>query len=88
MALRGHGDDSTAQDKSHQGNFKSLLDFHFDAGDKSLQLHFETYDRNASYISKTTQNELLELIKEYIQDVITDEVKEQSTRTKGQCPSR
>ena len=27
MALRGHRDDSTMLDKSHQGNFKSLLDF-------------------------------------------------------------
>ena len=27
MALRGHRDDSTTLDKSHQGNFKSLLDF-------------------------------------------------------------
>ena len=27
MALRGHRDDATILDKSHQGNFKSLLDF-------------------------------------------------------------
>ena len=27
MALRGHRDDATTLDKSHQGNFKNLLDF-------------------------------------------------------------
>ena len=67
-----------AQHKNHQGNFKSLLDFCIDPGDICLQAYLETCDRNASYISKTTQNELLDCKKEYIQDVIIDGVKEQS----------
>ena len=72
MALTGHRDDSTILDKSHQGNFKSLLDFQVDAGDIHLKEHLETCARNASYISKTTQNQLLECIKEYVQDVIVN----------------
>ena len=66
MALRGHRDDSTMLDKIYQGNFKSLLDFRVDAGDIHLKEHLETCARNASYISKTTQNQLLECIKEYV----------------------
>ena len=60
MALRGHRDDSTIPDKSHQDNFKNLLEFCIDAGDVCLKEHLETCSKNASYISKTTQNELLE----------------------------
>ena len=37
LALRGHRDDSTTVDKKHQGNFRSLLDFRIDAGDKVLE---------------------------------------------------
>ena len=74
MALRGHRDDSTMLNKSHEGNFKSLLDFRVDAGDIHLKEHLETCARNASYISKTTQNQLLECIKEYVQDVIVNEI--------------
>ena len=74
MALRGHRDDGTISDKSHQGNFKNLLDFRIDAGDTDLKEHMETCSKNASYISKTTQNELLDCIKEYIQDVIISEI--------------
>ena len=51
MALRGYRDDATILDKSHQGNFKSLLDFCVDTGDIYLKEHLETCARNASYIS-------------------------------------
>ena len=37
LALRGHRDDSTAPDKRQQGNFKGLLNFHVDAGDKCFK---------------------------------------------------
>ena len=42
-----------------------------------LKEHLETCNKNASYISKTTQNELLECIKEYIHDVIISELRSQ-----------
>ena len=74
MALRGHRDDYTVLDKSYQGNFKCLLDFQVDAGNIHLKEHLEICARNASYISKTTQNQLLECIKEYVQDVIVNEI--------------
>ena len=44
FALRGH-DDSTktieAQPTSNPGNFKALLQFRVDAGDKDLELHIK-----------------------------------------------
>ena len=42
----------------------------------------ETCAKNASYISKTTQNELLECIKEYVQDVIVSEISSQEIGSK------
>ena len=42
-----------------------------------LKGHLETCSKNDSYISKTTQNELLQCIKEYIQDVIISEIRSQ-----------
>ena len=82
IALRGHRDDATSFDKSHQGNFKNLLDFRIDAGDTYLKEHLETCAKNASYISKTTQNDLLECIKEYVQDVIVNEISSQEIGSK------
>ena len=41
-----------------------------------LRDHLKTCDRNATYISKTSQNELLQCIKTYIQEVIVKEAKD------------
>ena len=67
LAPRGHRDDSAAPDKRQKGSFKGHLDFHVDAGDQVLQEHLEICSKIASYISKTTQNELLECIIQYVQ---------------------
>ena len=53
-----------------------------DAGDIYQKEHLETCGKNASYISKTTQNELLECIKEYIHDIIVDEISSQEIGSK------
>ena len=53
-----------------------------DAGDIYLKEHLETCAKNASYISKTTQNELLECIKEYIHNIIVDEISSQEIGSK------
>ena len=74
LALRGHRDDATNIDKTHQGNFKNLLDFRIDAGDITLKEHLETSRKNASYIPKTTQNQLLDCVKEYVEAVIISEI--------------
>ena len=76
LALRGHRDDSTS-DSLSQGNFKALIDFCIEAGDQDLQHHLETCQKNATYISKTSQNELLVCVKEHIQGEIVKEIKNQ-----------
>ena len=73
-ALKGHKDDSTRLNIKHQGHFKSLLDFCIDVRDKELEKHLEICRKNASYMSKMTQDELLQCMKEYMQQQIIKEV--------------
>ncbi len=47
-------------------NFISLLKQRIDAGDNLLQSHLEKGPRNSTYISSSTQNEIIEIIYEYI----------------------
>ena len=42
-----------------EGNLRSLLAFRVDAEDDVLKHHLATAGKNAIYISKTTQNELI-----------------------------
>ena len=64
---------STNQSAS-QGNFRSLLAFRVDAGDAVLKEHLATAGKNATYISKTTQNELIQLCGDTICDHIVQDV--------------
>ncbi|XP_035660282.1 52 kDa repressor of the inhibitor of the protein kinase-like [Branchiostoma floridae] len=77
FALRGHRDDSTADPLSNKGNFHALLQLRVDAGDVALAEHLETCARNATYISKTSQNQLLECIKQYILETIVKDITSQ-----------
>ena len=58
IALRGRRDDDP-QNASLSGNFQALLAFRIDSGDQTLQHHLESAPRNAIYISKTIQNEMI-----------------------------
>ena len=42
------------------GNFRALLRFRIDAGDEELRNHLTRASSNATYISKTSQNQLIE----------------------------
>ena len=84
IALRGHCYDETqidtAEKDSHHtntGNFKELIRFRIDSGDSILEEHLRNCPKNATYVSKTTQNELLLCIKMFIQNKIVEEVKNQ-----------
>ena len=59
LALRGHCADSSHIDEAsdNPGNFQALIDFRAKAGDKVLANHFANGPRNATYRSKTIQNE-------------------------------
>lgn len=76
FALRGHRDDNTCE-SNNKGNFKALIDFRVDSGDAVLKEHQECAQKNATYISKTIQNEVLWCLKEYIQGQIVAEINTQ-----------
>ena len=79
LALRGHRDDDSEKCEGYNhGNFKELLNFRIDAGDEVLANHLKTCRKNAKYTSKTSQNQLLVRIKEYIQKEIVKEINTQS----------
>ena len=63
--FKGHRDDSNHSEKQ-QGNFRTLVDFRVDAGDVKLKEHLETMKRNETYLSKTTQNQLIEATAKFI----------------------
>ena len=75
IPLRGHRDD----DKwlvLPEINFQSLIDFCIESGDKILKEHFETCPWNATYCSKTIQNDndIIDIIGEYISNKILVEI--------------
>ena len=79
LALRGHRDDqiSWTEDNnahSNEGNFVELVRFRAET-DPVLAQHLAKSPQNARYTSKTIQNELVEVIGEYIRNKIIAEVK-------------
>lgn len=84
IPLRGHRDDGFINQEDggkvdsviNQGNFKELLKFRIDAGDHLLKNHLKTTGERATYISKLTQNEIIECCKLEILHLILLEVKE------------
>ena len=78
IALRGHRDDLRhIVDKSTtSGNFQALLDFRIDSGDEVLRHHFETGPKNATYRSKTIQNEIIACCGKLIQRNLIEETKQ------------
>ncbi|KAL4153097.1 hypothetical protein QTP88_000930 [Uroleucon formosanum] len=87
IPLRGHRDDGKIilnVDKNEQnsvvanqeGNFRAFLRFCIESGDSNLRQHLEVANSNATYISKTVQNELIDTRKDLIQEAILARVKE------------
>jgi hypothetical protein len=87
ISLRGHRDDGNTSlnyDENEQnsivanqeGNFRALLRFRIESGDSILRQHLETANSNATYISKTVQNELIDTCKDFIKEVILNRIKE------------
>lgn len=89
IALRGHRDDgqllspimssdfsSNTKSITNQVNFRELLKFRIDAGDKNLEHHLMSTFKNATYISYPIQNNLIQCIGKEISTFITNEIKE------------
>ncbi len=77
ISMRGHRDDSQhlSDPKNNPGNFQMLLDFRVDSGDEILRDHFKKCKRNASYRSKTIQNEIISICGSHIQETLIKEIK-------------
>jgi hypothetical protein len=80
IPLRGHRDDgpvsleSESTVFSNEGNFKALLRFRVDAGDKVLEKHLNTASSRSTYVSKTIQNEIIDCCKDEITEAILSRV--------------
>ena len=83
IALRGHRDDGNLLDDNNafdtsvarkDGNFRALLKFRVDSGDDVLRQHLESAASNATYISKTTQNELIKAAGDVVRQKILDRI--------------
>ncbi|KAE9522024.1 hypothetical protein AGLY_017586, partial [Aphis glycines] len=74
----GHRDNGSIFDNpdkplGNEGNFREFLKFRMESGDLLLKSHFEQTGANATYISKTTQNELIFIIGDLIlQKILTN----------------
>ena len=60
LALHGHRDDNN----SNKGIFQTLIKFRQESGDTVLKTYLETCGKNATYTSKTVQNELINIMGE------------------------
>ena len=74
IALCGHRDDNTAEPDTNKGNFLALLEYSMKSGNTVLANHLKTAAKNATYTSKTSQNELIECIGDHIRDSIIHEI--------------
>ncbi|CAG9822191.1 unnamed protein product [Phaedon cochleariae] len=74
IPFRGHRDDGPLLEESNvtnnEGNFRELLRFRIEAGDKTLEEHLRNTSSRATYISKRTQNELIECCKEILSVIV------------------
>ncbi|CAF2168304.1 unnamed protein product [Rotaria magnacalcarata] len=81
IALRGHRDDGNKIEENgifsaNDGNFRALLQYRIQSRDEVLRQHLEKCNKNASYISKTIQNQIISIIGELILKQIIEEVKQ------------
>ena len=82
LPSRGHRDDSKYHPKVGEystggvGNFVEFLQFRVRGGDKVLEQHLKNCSKNASYISKTSQNDLISCCGQFITELVVRKIKE------------
>ena len=82
LPFHGHRDDSRYHPKEGEystggvGNFVEFLQFRVRGGDKMLEQHLKTCSKNASYFSKTSQNELISCCGQFITELVVRKIKE------------
>ena len=70
IGLKDRREDSSIS-SFNNGNFKELPGFRANSRDNTSRKHLDAGKRNAMYTTKTTQNDFLENIKEFIQEKFT-----------------
>ena len=82
LPFRGYRDDSKHHPKVGEystggvGNFVKFLQFRVRGGDKVLEQHFKTCSKNAIYISKISQNDLISCCGQFITELVVRKIKE------------
>ena len=79
LSLRGHRDDAKylkETNPSNTGNFQAFLNLMIESGDVVLEEHFKKAPKNATYQSKTVQNELIECVGTHIKEKLISEIKD------------
>ena len=74
LPYRGHRDDRTCEDVVNAGNFMELVYFRAKT-DAILAKHLKNAPRNATYLSKTIQNELIQVVGNSIRNKIINDIK-------------
>lgn len=74
LALRGHRDDGVLN-PDNTSNFNALIEFRIESGDEILRKHLQSCSPTATYISKTTQNNLIQIIADQIRAKLVDKIK-------------
>ncbi|XP_048575424.1 52 kDa repressor of the inhibitor of the protein kinase-like [Nematostella vectensis] len=75
IPLRGLRD-SDPTNAALAGNFQALLEFQVDSGDQILEQHLENAPRNATYISKTIQNQMISTVGAHILNNLSQEMRD------------
>ncbi|XP_065584376.1 52 kDa repressor of the inhibitor of the protein kinase-like [Artemia franciscana] len=79
IPLRSNRDDGSLSlddmPLSNEGNFRELLRYRAESGNSKLKEQLKTSGKNATYISKTTQNQLIDCCAKEVIGVILERVK-------------
>ena len=73
MPFRGHREDAASHNK---GLYRELVEFTAAAGDEVLKDHLENMSANATYLSPTIQNQMIEIVGQSVLEAVVVKVKE------------
>lgn len=76
IALRGHRDDGVPSELESQGKFKAVVNFRCESGDDVLKEHIQKTSSRETYVSKTSQNELLCCMGDSLREKIVNDIRE------------
>ena len=81
IPFRGHREEGALEQEAgmpsvNEGNFRGLLRYRILSGNSTLKLHLEKAKSNATYVSKTKQNQLIECCGEEIRSIILKRIEE------------